>query len=291
MTRTKAQAAMTDHRLVSTLLVALLLLPAIGCAEAPDANAPATRPASDANAAATAPATGPRELRTERSYWDRARTQIRAERTFDGNVPHGTWVFYSPRGQKTMEIPFVEGKVQGTYKKYYDGTGRPLVFAEMRDDQPHGMTRRFYDLPDSPVEYEVPFKEGKQHGTMKRYSDKGIVVQETPYVRGTVEGIEREYHNSGRLRAEIPYKGGRKHGVEKVYTRGKRLIWTKHWVQGKLHGVVKAYRPDTGQVHSEERYVHGEKVSAVFYDKAGNVVSQTQPASGAATQPATGPAE
>ena len=65
--------------------------------------------------------------------------------------------------------------------------------------------------------WEIPYKNGKEHGMAKVYYESGALRYETPRVNGEKHGIAKHYYESGALSLEVPYVNGVMHGIAKSY--------------------------------------------------------------------------
>ncbi|MBR1756648.1 MAG: hypothetical protein IJ738_03675 [Alphaproteobacteria bacterium] len=104
------------------------------------------------------------------------------------------------------EYSMKDGQKDGHYKKEYADIHRP-----------------YYDWVscNKPIE-EADYKEGKLHGTHKKYNVR----------RKESTGYGEEKYTSW-LESETQYKDGKKHGFEKLYNSDGTVAEMKYWQEGK----------------------------------------------------------
>ncbi|SHN57269.1 toxin-antitoxin system YwqK family antitoxin [Desulfovibrio litoralis] len=103
---------------------------------------------------------------------------------------------YRTNGTLRYEIPYKNGKVEGTGKEYYE---------------------------NGTLKSEYPYVAGKKEGMFKSYSASGKILLKTPYVAGKVEGMGKSYYESGKLKAEIPFVADKIEGIFKHYNESGKL--------------------------------------------------------------------
>lgn len=92
-------------------------------------------------------------------------------------------------------------------------SGRVYIETEMRDGQPHGMSREYSE--NGGVTAEIPHANGVRHGVIKEYYPSGILSAEVPAVEGERHGFARWYYENRNLKQEIPYVDGAIDGIQR----------------------------------------------------------------------------
>ena len=95
---------------------------------------------------------------------------------------------------------------------YKDGT--PCECDEMHRD---------YYFPSGSVWTEIPYVNGKKHGTIKYYYETGGLSSEVPYENDRVHGITKWYYKTGVLRSTTPCTNGKYHDIKKEYQKSGAL--------------------------------------------------------------------
>ena len=143
---------------------------------------------------------------------------------------------YDEAGELQHEIPFKDGKKEGTEIEYDEGYDGRIVIRE------------------------TPYKDGKKEGTEIKYNDGygDTVIRETPYKGGKKEGEEFAQDGEGEYRIEhyTPYKDGKIEGecieIDYYYmTTTGTLI-----KDGEIQSVIKY--SDNDEVLSKLVYKDGE---------------------------------
>jgi len=113
-------------------------------------------------------------------------------------------IAYFQNGTPKHATPFLNGRVQGKRRTYYEG-GEPNTVEEWNENVQHGLTEVF------------------RHG--EKYA-------EVPYVRGKKHGIEKRYRDGDTLVEEITWEEDQKHGPSYTYVNG-RLAKTEWFFKGR----------------------------------------------------------
>ena len=121
-----------------------------------------------------------------------------------------------------METPFVDDKINGIAKVYYE---------------------------NGELQWETLFKDDKKDGIEKGYYESGELQMETPFVDDKINGIAKEYYENGELQWEIPYKDGKKDGIQKVYYKSGELkeeIFDEETPQTNYYPEIKRFLEERG---------------------------------------------
>lgn len=68
---------------------------------------------------------------------------IRARVPYVGKQKHGLATSYDPQGNRSLEIPYEKGKREGVSRRYYEGGRQLYQTTEYKDDQMHGVQRKY----------------------------------------------------------------------------------------------------------------------------------------------------
>jgi len=168
---------------------------------------------------------------------------ITSEKPIIDNQYHGIVKYYT-LGKLSIYQPYVNGERHGTYISYWTETGNILSEKPYVNDKLHGISKRWsntgillseqsyvngilhglskaYSSSSGELLREMPFVDGKQHGTVINYGPGQIIIMERPYVNGKRHGTEKHYDYQGQLTAEYPYVDGVRHGKQLDYDDGK----------------------------------------------------------------------
>jgi uncharacterized protein len=205
----------------------------------------------------------------------------------------GTWKDLYPNQQIKEEGNWTSGKRNGVFK-FYDRKGflekiekyvNGELATDVTDDTSILDIRREYD-ENGRVRSVGSYREGKKHGTFRKYDENGKEIAaelyEADVVTGTglVDSLNRRqgpwklFYPDGKLRAEGSYINGLREGA-----------WTFFFLSGKVEqkGSYKEDLPTgqwnwffrDGSLHRDETYRRGkEDGHAVEYDSLGNVINE-----------------
>ena len=187
----------------------------------------------------------------------------------------GTAVFYYETGQKSEQLDYanglMEGKVEwwyedgkkagegikkqgkwdGEYKEWYDN-GQVKVQATYKEGNFEGKVVFFYSDTAKPMKV-ANYVNGKKEGTATGFYETGNKEWETTWKNGLKDGEHKEYFGDESLKSSIPYVAGKRQGAGKVWypaspaTNNERVL-AKEMTFGndKLNGVYKTFYPHGG---------------------------------------------
>ena len=94
--------------------------------------------------------------------------------------------------------------------------------------------RTYYE--SGALEWEFPYKNGKENGIEKEYYESGALRSEIPCKNDKVNGLAKAYYESGALAWEVPYKNDKENGIEKEYFSSGEIKSTATYRNGILQG-------------------------------------------------------
>ena len=187
----------------------------------------------------------------------------------------GTAVYYYETGQKSEQVNYanglMEGKLEGWYedgKKFLEGTkkqgkwdgeykewydnGHKKVEAIYKEGNFEGQMIWYYSDTEKPMKV-VNYVNGKKEGTATGFYETGNKQWETTWKDGLKDGEHKEYFGDESLKSSIPYVAGKRQGAGKVWypaspaTNNERVL-AKEMTFGddKLNGVYKTFYPHGG---------------------------------------------
>ena len=157
-------------------------------------------------------------------------SSFEGEGTCKDGEPEGNWkIYYKPSGNLYLEVPYVKGKIHGTWKRYNWKRGSLLEEKTFEDGIAFNVAKMYYDTGE--LSREIPYDNGTANGIAKGYYKNGKIRSETPWLNDKRHGVRTTYHQNGKIKSETPYVLGLKHGVEKIYRKNGRLKEKKEYVQ------------------------------------------------------------
>jgi antitoxin component YwqK of YwqJK toxin-antitoxin module len=190
------------------------------------------------------------------------------------NYYTGIAKLYNEAGELQYEIPFKDGKKEGTELLYDESDDVRVVIRE------------------------TPYKDGKKDGIEIEYNEYGdMVIRETPYKYGKKEGIQFNMYGEGEFRREsdIPYTNDKVEGicidtdyymgthvetlimdgetVSKIsYDSDHKVVWEVVYKDGEIdEGTIHSFFDD-GESTKITIYKSGQTVSEKCYDYYDNEI-------------------
>lgn len=128
-----------------------------------------------------------------------------------------------------------DGKKYGLRQDFHPTNGRLSSSTEYLDENEESwIYRSFY--PRGTLHLQIPMLNKKRHGTVKTWSEEGVLLQISEFKNDNREGMDRHFFASGKKKAEIDFKNDMLHGFYKewnekgdlllfhVYEKGKRVL-------------------------------------------------------------------
>ncbi|OQP52622.1 hypothetical protein A4H97_25195 [Niastella yeongjuensis] len=110
-----------------------------------------------------------------------------------------------PNGNAAIDVLYVDGQTNGTYKFYYDN-GKLLRERNENYGYIEGVLKEFY--ADGAQHYVYNYLHNNLHGTTREYNAKGILVEEGNYYNGDYHGETRYFDDNGKLKEVRTYYYG-----------------------------------------------------------------------------------
>jgi antitoxin component YwqK of YwqJK toxin-antitoxin module len=126
---------------------------------------------------------------------------------------NGNVTTYYSNGNKSAELKFVDGKLDGKYVLYHsDGK---VYYQE--EDMEYGLTK----------------------GEVKEYYQNGNVKTDFQDYYDNQDGLYKEYYENGKLKEEGNYYNGLLHGTYKYYDQNGKVAESRNYYYGMLLNVTK----------------------------------------------------
>ncbi len=112
------------------------------------------------------------------------------------------------------EGPSLGGKVK---KEYYTGGKVRSEFIMTDSTEQNGQLKRYgYEGHLTSI---VNIQNGVKNGAEIWYDGRGRIIREVPYVNGRIHGTKKDFYPNGDVLGAIPYKYGMKDGIAYSYNR------------------------------------------------------------------------
>jgi len=128
--------------------------------------------------------------------------------------------FFLQNGGKVSEGMLDENKKnQGVWKYYHKNSKQPMSVENYVNGKLNGKVTVFF--PNGKIASETNYTNGIKEGISRRYSEKGIVLEEIPYKNDKFDGWVIYRNAKGEFIAQGMYEKGLKKGIWKFYENGK----------------------------------------------------------------------
>lgn len=199
---------------------------------------------------------------------------IRIE-NFKKGIRDGISVEIDPRGGYLMsETYFANDLIEGTAKKYFYGTN-PASLIDYVDGKMNGKKRIYYENSAGKLLEESEYKDDAKSGTSVYYSMNGEPIAEYNYVNNMLQGVQKAYYPGKKLMSQQEFKDNIENGPSKEYYENGNLKSEGNYSKGILNGLWKEYNED-GSVRLQGLYLNGLKEGKwQEYNAAGKVIKTT----------------
>jgi len=151
---------------------------------------------------------------------DTKKGEIIASRDFSKGDGSCYVTFFLQSGSKVSEGMVDKNKQnQGRWIYYHKNSQQPMSVENYVNGKLNGKVTVFFS--NGKIASETHYKNGLKEGISKRYSEKGIVLEEIPYKNNKFDGWVTYRNTKGELIAQGMYEKGLKKGIWKFYENGK----------------------------------------------------------------------
>lgn len=217
-----------------------------------------------------------------RLMWDEAGVPILQE-YYEEDTPCGSWKEWYGKDKPKSSKTFVKGRLEGSCTTFYED-GLPCETYFYKNGLLEGEQRQFYPLNSMPKQLlqrlEV-YKDGKLHGTCKKYWENGQLQMAVTYSNGMLDGKKTIYDPSGAIIFDGTYEKGLLCGkmVQKKENGRREIQYFKNGIpegeqtiyfsQDEAPGKIKAYEAtyEKGKLEGKAThyYVSGAPKAAMPY--------------------------
>ena len=193
-----------------------------------------------------------------------------------GNLT-GLLTKYYYNGLLLRKSYFKSNNKEGPEEEYFSD-GFLSYKANYANDKKEGLVTYFYN--NGQKKDELNYKNDKREGHYKSYYKSGKLEDEGDFINDKKEGLWSVFYENGNAKEKTIYKEGEIMGEFTEYYESGKLSRKGNYNRKKIDGKLIYYDED-GIVSSDEEYDKGKLREINFYDKKGNVISNTSTRKGA----------
>ena len=121
-------------------------------------------------------------------------------------IPYTGKVFeLHSNGQRSVEMTFRQGEVDGPFVNYYDN-GKKKDEGSIKNNKIIGIHTQWYESGQKYA--EVNWKDGIEDGSWILWHENGCKQREASYRNGKEDGLWTDYHNNGTKKFERYFRNG-----------------------------------------------------------------------------------
>lgn len=140
------------------------------------------------------------------------------------NVREGTSYSYHPNGQLAVEAPYINGKLDGVFRSYFE-SGKVWQTIGYKAGIEEGVSTTYYE--NGFKKSKEVYKSGILHGTVEEFYDNGKIRRRLPYALGSVHGVAKVYDQLGAVTEEMTFDKGLRHGPYRRFNKGIKTFEAK----------------------------------------------------------------
>lgn len=167
------------------------------------------------------------------TYYDDTKAKsVIATREFNPKDNSAYTIFYDQKKNKVSEGKVVNKIHEGQWKYYHLESKNIMTLENYTNGKLNGVRTVYY--PKGEIAEETNYKDGIKDGPYKKYTEKGIVLEEVVFKNGEIDGIGIYRDPDGNIVSKGPYVNGLKKGIWEFYEKGKLVKKEKYPVVKKF---------------------------------------------------------
>lgn len=139
-------------------------------------------------------------------------------------IREGVSITYHPNGKVAVEAPYVNGKLDGVYRSYFEN-GKTWQTVGYKADIEEGISTTYFEN-GSKKSKEV-YRSGILHGDVEEFYDSGKLRRKLPYLFGSLNGVAKIYDEFGVVTEEMSFEKGLRHGPYRKFNKGLKVFEAK----------------------------------------------------------------
>jgi antitoxin component YwqK of YwqJK toxin-antitoxin module len=134
-------------------------------------------------------------------------------------------IFFDQKGNKVSEGKMIGKEHEGEWKYYHKESPVVMTIENYKNGKLNGVRKVFYK--NKAINEEIGYVDGVKNGVYRKYTEKGVVLEDAVYKDGEFHGPATYKDADGNLVAKGEFVLGRKRGIWKFYENGK-LVREQH---------------------------------------------------------------
>jgi uncharacterized protein len=221
--------------------------------------------------------------------------QLKEKAVFVNDLATGETSYFYDNGIQASQGNYLKGNYNGSFERWYfngmkrrnetynnDKKDGPVVTynnsgflsgtENYSNDIEDGMFTSYY--VNGQILASVKYLKGVRDGEYKKYYYDGSLQTQGNYINGKKDGVWKDFFMNGKTKTEINYVNDLYVGEEKNFYENGTLQKTSNYIKDKLEGKSLEY-DDDGKLYCESGFEKGRLREIIFYDKKGNIISNT----------------
>ncbi len=161
-------------------------------------------------------------------FYDDVKSQpVIATREFNAKDNSVYTIFYNQSKNKVSEGKQVNKRNEGEWKYYHENLPDLMILENYKAGKLEGKRMVFYRgsgiKGEESIAEEANYSNGLKNGNYKKYTMKGIMLEDSNYKKGQLDGPAIFNDPLGNLVSKGNFKNGKKSGIWEFYEDGKLI--------------------------------------------------------------------
>lgn len=154
------------------------------------------------------------------TFYDDMKVQsVMATREFNKKDNSAYTIFFDEKKNKVSEGKVIDKLHEGQWKYYHKASKTLMTLENYKAGKLEGLRSVYY--PNGKIAEETGYKKNIKEGIYKKYTEKGIVLEDSFYKNGQFHGQTTYKDPDGNIVAKGLYKEGKKSGIWQFFENGK----------------------------------------------------------------------
>lgn len=154
-------------------------------------------------------------------YDDTKAKSIIATREFNAKDNSAYTIFYDQYKNKVSEGKVVNKLFEGQWKYFHQASKSSMTTENYVNGKLEGVRTVFY--LNGKVAEEISYKNGLKYGFYKKYTEKGILLEESIFKNNMYSGLAIFSDTNGNVVSKGQFVNGKKSGIWQFFEKGKLI--------------------------------------------------------------------